>query len=239
MTVFSYLQSFGERHTTRGWVGVAFTDASVDLAEGAPGRALAEAKVLERLAQEPSMLPPQGCARMLQVHSDDVAVVTTATQGSPVTADALVTTTPGLALQVRVADCLPVVLADPAAGVVAVAHAGRRGAELDIVTRTVAQMRRHGAQQVSAWIGPHVCGACYEVPASMQAEAAVVLPEAVATTSWGTPSLDLAAGVRAQLERAGVEVLHVGACTLENNDLASYRRDGAASTRMAGWVWRA
>jgi copper oxidase (laccase) domain-containing protein len=81
-----------------------------------------------------------------------------------------------------------------------------------------------------------VCGACFEVPAEMQAEVGAAEPTAVATTSWGTPSLDLGAGVRAQLERDGVTVVDAGRCTRESPDLFSYRRDGRGAGRLAGLV---
>ena len=68
-------------------------------------------------------------------------------------------------------------------------------------------------------------------------EIAALVPETWSTTSWGTPALDLGAGVRAQLERAGVEVVDVGGCTREDASLHSYRRDGAAAGRFAGLVW--
>ncbi len=97
-------------------------------------------------------------------------------------------------------------------------------------------MRALGATGLTAWIGPHVCGACYEVPAEMQADVAAVEPAARAVTSWGTPSLDLGAGVRAQLESAGVTVVDAARCTRESADLYSYRRDGAAAGRLAGLV---
>ena len=71
-------------------------------------------------------------------------------------------------------------------------------------------MRELGADEITAWIGPHVCGRCYEVPESMRAEVAAVVPESFAETSWGTPALDIGAGVRAQLARAGVTVVEVG-----------------------------
>jgi copper oxidase (laccase) domain-containing protein len=63
-----------------------------------------------------------------------------------------------------------------------------------------------------------------------------LVPEAVATTSWGTPSLDLGAGVRAQLRRSGAEVHDVSRCTRESADLYSHRRDGSRAGRLAGVV---
>jgi len=62
------------------------------------------------------------------------------------------------------------------------------------------------------------------------------VPAARATTSWGTPSLDIGAGVRAQLEERGVTVVDVSRCTRESADLYSYRRDGDRAGRLAGLV---
>ena len=70
-----------------------------------------------------------------------------------------------LALAVLVADCVPVLLADPAAGVVAAVHAGRPGMTAGIVGRAVAAMRdARRRAPISAAVGPSVCGRCYEVP---------------------------------------------------------------------------
>ena len=71
----------------------------------------------------------------------------------------------------------------------------------------------------------------------MRADVAAVVPEAYAETSWGTPSVDVGAGVRAQLAAAGVEVVDASRCTREAEDLYSYRRQGAESGRLAGLVW--
>jgi YfiH family protein len=152
--------------------------------------------------------------------------------------DALVTDRPDMVLMVRVADCVPVLLADVDAGVVGAAHAGRNGVVEGVVTSCVARMRELGAEQVDAWVGPHVCGACYEVPASMQADVVAVEPATRSTTSWGTPALDLGSGVREQLIRLGVRVHDVSRCTLESPDLYSHRRDGARAGRLAGLIRR-
>ena len=151
-------------------------------------------------------------------------------------ADALVTDRPDVVLVVRAADCVPVLFADPAAGVIGAAHCGRLGLAHGVVPAAVDRLRAQGALALTAWVGPHVCGSCYEVPSSLQAEVGEVEPASVATTSWGTPSLDLGAGVRAQLERAGVEVVDAGGCTRESPDLYSFRRDGARAGRLAGLV---
>ncbi|MGH3352612.1 MAG: peptidoglycan editing factor PgeF [Nocardioides sp.] len=163
-------------------------------------------------------------ADLYQVHGNEVV---DAACGTRPEADGIVTTERDVVLLVRTADCVPVLLADEAAGVIGAAHAGRRGMAAGVVTETVARMRTLGATSISAWVGPYVCGACYEVPEAMQSEVAEVEPAAKATTSWGTPGLDVGAGVLAQLARDGVDAVDASRCTRESEDLYSYRRDGA------------
>lgn len=214
-------------------VNVAFTDSSVDLQGPKPGFAQALASLEEQVGVR--------FARLHQVHGDVVHLLTEPppddSDGSVPQADAQVTAERGIGLMVRAADCVPVVLADAAAGVVGVAHAGRPGLVLDLASRTVEAMQSLGATEVTAWIGPHVCGRCYEVPAAMCEEVSELVPTARAETSWGTPALDIGAGVRTQLRAAGVEVVDVGGCTREDPALHSYRRDGEDSGRFAGLVW--
>jgi YfiH family protein len=152
-------------------------------------------------------------------------------------ADGLVTDVPGVALLVRVADCVPVLLADPEHGVVGAAHAGRNGLVAGVVPATVARMRDLGAERVVAWVGPSICGRCYEVPEELRREVATAVPEAAAETSWGTPAVDVGAGVVAQLRAEGVEVVDASRCTREDEEMWSYRRDGAAAGRLGGLVW--
>ncbi|MFL6159635.1 MAG: peptidoglycan editing factor PgeF [Marmoricola sp.] len=180
--------------------------------------------------------PDDALAGLHQVHGDTVVLAGAGGFATAPDADGVVSVEHGVTLMVRAADCVPVLLADPAAGVVGAAHSGRPGLVAGVVPATIARMRALGAEQVTAWIGPHVCGACYEVPEAMQAEVGAVVPESIATTSWGTPSLDIGAGVRAQLERAGVEVHDLSRCTRESADLYSYRRDGVSAGRLAGLI---
>ncbi|WP_408899151.1 polyphenol oxidase family protein [Nocardioides sp. R1-1] len=208
-------------------VEVAFTDASLDLREAAGLPAALEA--LRSATGVPF-------ARMDQVHAADVVDREGAADGVP-TADGQVSAARELGLMVRVADCVPVVLADLASGVIGVAHAGRRGVQEDVVTRTVERMRLLGATELAAWVGPHICGRCYEVPATLREEVAARVPSTYAETSWGTPALDLGAGVTAQLAASGVAVTTVPGCTREEPRLHSYRRDGDAAGRFAGLVW--
>ena len=174
-----------------------------------------------------------------QVHSAKVAVVTAAWPGDPQRADGMVSVTRGMALAVLAADCVPVLLADPDAGVIAAVHAGRLGLARGIATAAVAEMRALGAiaERVRAVTGPAVCGACYEVPATMQAEVAAVAPAARSLTRAGKPSLDVAAGVAAQLRDAGVlTITRIPVCTMESANHFSHRRDRLTG-RAAGYIW--
>jgi polyphenol oxidase len=180
--------------------------------------------------------PGDDLADLHQVHGAGVDVVEERTSSARPDADGIVTGRAGVVLMVRAADCVPVLLADADARVIGAAHCGRPGLAAEVVPATVGRMRDLGARAITAWIGPHVCGACYEVPARMQAEVGAALPASVATTSWGTPSLDLGAGVRAQLTGEGVSVHDVSRCTRESTDLYSYRRDGDRAGRLAGLI---
>lgn len=252
---------------TRGSVEVAFTDRHagrpdevLDLAEPKPGDdpgawnglqesldlvAHALARGGEAVGDHSSELPP-GVAlpvvvRMRQVHAADVVTVDSAwladAPADPPEVDGLVTDMPGVALLVRAADCVPVLLADVERGVLGAAHAGRLGLVQGVVPGTVARMRELGAERIVAWVGPHVCGHCYEVPAAMREEVAAVVPESFAETSWGTPAVDVGSGILAQLRAQDVEVVDASSCTLENDDLHSYRREGEAAGRIGGLVW--
>ncbi|MFF8843671.1 peptidoglycan editing factor PgeF [Streptomyces sp. NPDC015127] len=196
-------------------------------------------------------LDPAGVVWMNQVHGREVAVVDGPWGDAEIPApghggpggvpkvDGVVTTRRGLALAVLTADCTPVLLADPVAGVVGAAHAGRPGTVAGIVPATVGAMVSLGAEpeRIIARTGPAVCGRCYEVPEQMRAEVAEAEPAAWSETSWGTPAVDVTAAVHAQLTALGVKDLRGSAvCTLESRDHYSYRRDRTTG-RLAGYVW--
>ncbi|MGH8888463.1 MAG: polyphenol oxidase family protein [Acidothermaceae bacterium] len=159
--------------------------------------------------------------------------------GEPPEVDALVTTEPGLAVGSLSADCVLIVLADPATGVVGTAHCGRPGLLAGIVEATVRAMRSRGAGVVRAAIGPSICGSCYEVPRPMADEVTASVPAAAAISRTGTAALDIGAGVAAQLSACDVQIVRrVGGCTREDPALFSYRRDGVTG-RLGALVWRA
>jgi YfiH family protein len=182
-----------------------------------------------------------------QVHGRGVAVVDAASVDSPQWtlsgapgADALVTSMPGVPLAVLGADCMPVLFADLAGGVIAAAHAGRPGLAAGVLQQTLASMAALGAdpRRTTVVIGPAACGLCYEVPAQMRDDVAAAVPGSAATTRQGTPSLDLAAGAEALLRQAGVgSIRRLDICTIEDERMFSHRRSAGRPTgRHAGVV---
>jgi hypothetical protein len=176
---------------------------------------------------------------MNQVHGDHVVEVDGPMNGAVDKTDALVTSTPRLALAVVTADCVPVLLADARAGVVGAVHAGRVGAQKGVVARSVEAMTNAGAhvEDISVLLGPAVSGRNYEVPADMANEVEAALPGSSTTTSRGTPGLDLRAGIARQLTDLGITAIDLDPrCTVEDRNLFSHRRD-APTGRLASLVW--
>lgn len=171
-----------------------------------------------------------------QVHGTDVVEVRAPWPGEPPAADGLVTTVPGLALGVLVADCTPVLVVDGGRGVVGVAHAGRKGMADGVVPRLLEALRDLGARDLVARVGPSVCARCYEVPADLREQVAARVPVARSVTRHGTPALDVVAGVLEQLAPHCRELVQADGCTVERADLFSYRRDGRTG-RFAGLAW--
>ena len=170
-----------------------------------------------------------------QVHGDTVLQVDGPLTGPSPQADGLVTTTPGLALAMMVADCVPVLLADPVAGVAGAAHAGRKGMVAGVASRVAAAMRDLGARDITARLGPSVCPRCYPVPLELREQAAAVHPETRSVDRHGRPAIDVAAGVLAQLAPLCGDVDQLTGCTAQDPRLYSYRRDGATG-RFVGAV---
>ncbi|GHA16176.1 laccase domain protein [Streptomyces tauricus] len=225
---------------TDRWGGVSAVPYEELNLGGAVGDDPESVRTNRELAAKSLGLDPARVVWMNQVHGPDVAVVDEPWGERPVPeVDAVVTARRDLALAVLTADCTPVLLADPVAGVVAAAHAGRPGMVAGVVPAAVGAMAELGAEpaRIVARTGPAVCGRCYEVPDAMRAEVAAVEPAAYAETSWGTPAVDVTAGVHAQLERLGVRDREQSpVCTIESDDHFSYRRDGLTG-RLAGYVW--
>jgi YfiH family protein len=190
--------------------------------------------------------PPAGTFTCAQVHGTQVLAVA----GDPpallgTEGDALVTDRPGVAVGVRTADCLPVLLYGPGGKVVAAVHAGWRGTLAGVVTaavRTLAARYGIAPADLSAELGPCIRPCCYEVGPEVSAEVARAYPDwasrVLTPGPRGRDHLDVAALNRLQLEAAGVtRIADTGACTCCRPDAYdSYRRDGATSGRMVSWV---
>ena len=210
-------------HEATGPIEFWFTDRSLDL------RRHHDPKI------EGSLVAATGVdavATMNQVHGSDVAWMSG--DADRPDADAMFTDQASLGLLVRVADCLPIVLAAPDDGLVGVVHCGRVGLMAGVVPAAVESLRERGARRLQAWLGPRVCGRCYELPADMADEVAAAVPEARSTTSWGTPAADIGAGALAQLRSRDVDIRDIGAdvCTVADERFFSHRRDGSEAGRF-------
>jgi purine-nucleoside/S-methyl-5'-thioadenosine phosphorylase / adenosine deaminase len=184
-------------------------------------------------------LGDDGIVWMNQVHGDRVVPVDGPVAGAIDDADGLVTTNRRLALAVVTADCVPVLLSDARAGVVAAVHAGRVGAQKGVVTRAVEAMLSKGAhvEDVSVFLGPAVSGRNYEVPDAMADEVETAVPGSRTTTVRGTAGLDLRSGISRQLTELGITAIDVDPrCTVDDRTLFSHRR-GAPTGRLASLVW--
>ena len=163
------------------------------------------------------------------MHGATVVTVTAPGEHAGTDADAAITRMPGAKLAVRTADCVPVVLVGD--GVVGIVHAGWRGLAGGVVERTIAAMS--GARE--AYVGPHIRAGCYEFGADDLDEVTAALGTGVrATTTWGTPALDLAAGVRIAL--GDVPIIDGGACTACSDIYYSWRAR-RESARFATIAW--
>lgn len=184
-------------------------------------------------------LPDDHVVWMNQVHGDHVEFVDAPRSDAFDATDALVTATPGLALAVVSADCVPVLMSDARAGVIGAAHAGRVGAADGVVLRMLEAMLAAGAHiaDLTVLLGPAVSGPNYEVPAEMAADVEARLPGSHTTTAAGTPALDLRAGIARQLIDAGVTAIDIDPrCTVDDPALFSHRRQ-APTGRLASLVW--
>lgn len=187
----------------------------------------------ERLAADCGV-PVSQLVFMDQVHGHEVVQVTADSPATVGPADAMFTDTDRV-LVVLVADCVPVLVTSACGGLVGVAHAGRPGMVAGVVPALVTAMRAAGGQELSAIVGPSISSRQYEVPAAMRAEVAEIAPEAASVTGWGTPAIDVAAGVLTQLADLGVPVQTIAGCTASEADLFSYRAEGQTG-RIAGVI---
>jgi YfiH family protein len=166
-------------------------------------------------------------ATVRQVHGNRVVEADAA--GDLGEADAIITRRPGLPAAVATADCVPVII--EAEDAVAVVHAGWRGAAAGVVQKAAECLAGLGSVPVRAAIGPAIGPCCYEVGP----EVVERFPDHAGTTSWGSPSVDLAGFVAAAL--GDIEIWASGECTFTSDELHSYRRDRTQLRQVAvGWL---
>lgn len=183
--------------------------------------------VLERHMQASAMAWPRPVHSTLLVRVDDAA--------DAGECDAIVTDRAGLALTAQAADCVPILGVAAERGFVFAGHMGWKGAAADYPGEIAARMEQMGLAltDFEFWLGPSICGNCYQVDLERQSAVGAVLPKAV--TGAG---LDLRKGLLDWLELSGALAQAVGPCNAESEDLFSYRRDGVCGRNAAAVVLR-
>lgn len=155
-------------------------------------------------------------------------------------ADALVTARSGIALGILTADCVPILLADPKAGIIGAAHAGWKGAVGGILANTVAAMENLGASRadIIAAVGPAISAENYEIGDEMAQEIRAQFPDAadfIVTKGWPKPHFDVPGLVLAQAKALGLGTIEsVGSCTYANPDLYFSHRHATHNNSRAG-----
>ncbi|MFA9275091.1 MAG: peptidoglycan editing factor PgeF [Candidatus Aquirickettsiella gammari] len=189
-----------------------------------------------------SDLFPGSVTFLSQIHGTLAVDAVSLQGGMPVQADASFTNSPKIACAVLTADCLPVLLASTDGLIVAAVHAGWRGLAAGVIEETVQQMRNKGAQEITAWLGPAIGSAAFEVGADVLDVFTQKMPQ----LSDNFKALDGGAKFLADIYGLARTILHSLAivnvsggdyCTFTQDELFySYRRDGVTG-RMASWIW--
>ncbi|MGI6368760.1 MAG: peptidoglycan editing factor PgeF [Anaerolineae bacterium] len=199
-----------------------------------------------RALYERLLIAPSQVVSASQVHGAHVARVTAADGGAvmPET-DGLISDTPGLALLMRFADCVPVLLYDARRRAVGLAHAGWRGALAGVATNTVIAMQRaYGCSpdDLQAGLGPSIGPCCFEVGPEVVQQVRETCADSNRLITRQQPNghawLNLWGLVEAQLRALGLKHIESARlCTACRHDLFySYRRQGAASGRLAAVI---
>ena len=178
--------------------------------------------VLNQNIERLSKLVAKPIQVMTQEHGNQVSVIERLIS-APV-ADAMVSCSREIALAVRVADCLPLLLYSN--NVIAAVHVGRKGLMNQVAVNAVTQMRKLGAKEITGVVGPHICGLCYEVGADIFTEVTNAYPATFKKQNY----LDLYAGLVSQLPE--IKLSNIDICTKENTDYFSYRAHGEAGRQV-------
>jgi YfiH family protein len=231
-----------------------FTSAAVSVSRDPADPGLA--------AVAPSLgLTPEAIEQVHQVHGCDVKfvrnefhflqprpsageVAQTEIRSERISADALVSDDPNRAVAVRVADCVPILLADRAGRVVAAVHGGWRGTAAGVVRSAVEVVERQfgvAPRDLLAALGPSICARCYEVGPEVREQFRAAGHRQSALDAWFTRGnggrfyLDVPRSNRDQLEALGVpasQIFDSGLCTMHNGEaFHSYRRQGTHAGR--------
>lgn len=178
-------------------------------------------------------------AQVIAVGDDSAGRGAFSADDAIVGADALITKAPSTPLTLFFADCVPIILADPEADVIGIAHAGRRGTLLGIAERLAETMTRDfgaSAETLLACLGPSIGACCYRVDSNIASEFAKTFPLGVVERD-GHYYLSLAAINRFTLVSFGLDDSHIydsDLCTSCNDSLFySYRRDGVTGRQAA------
>ena len=174
-------------------------------------------------------------ARSYQVHGDKIWV--TGRAGYQSGFDAMISVQPGVFAGVGIADCTPILLADPVTRVCAAIHAGWKGTVAQIVYKTAKRMienRGSNPTDILAYIGPCISQKHFEVGD----EVAVHFDEAFKMRKGAKWHVDLKAANAAQLQSLGIQQIEVDpACTVENNaDFFSHRTEKGMTGRMLALI---
>jgi YfiH family protein len=179
-----------------------------------------------------------------QAQADQVAFVTEQDCGTRVKGvDGLITSRRGVNLMLRFADCVPILLYDPAHHAIGIAHAGWRGTVAKVLTNTVNAMTeafQTRPRDLVACIGPSIGPCCYEIGSDVQARVEQAYPEnhELLLRNNGSAHLNLWQANASQLQALGVEHIDVaGVCTSDHtHDFYSWRRENANTGRFAALI---
>ena len=181
-----------------------------------------------RDAPDASLVATLASPTVIQVKQVHGARAVLAAEAAGQEGDALVARAGDGAVGVRVADCVPVLVADPASGAVAAIHAGWRGVVGGVLGAGVGLL---GGQGLVAAIGPCIGACCFEVGRDVAERIGFVVRQ-----DGDKAHVDLRAAVRSQLRALGLaeeSIEDVAGCTRHVGErFHSYRRDGANSGRM-------
>lgn len=184
----------------------------------------------------------EALVRMRQVHCADVFEARRGYDANP-EADIAVTDDPAVAVSVRAADCVPILLADRRSGAVAAVHAGWMGTAAGaaiIAVRALTSRYGTSPEDVIAAVGPSIGPCCYEVGPELASHFSAHAGASAWFTRDAKPHLDLWQATRDQLTSAGIPRQHIyvcGLCTFDHPTLFhSYRRDGRNAGRLVAAI---